>query len=76
MICDLIFELSPPDPFDCPYMTGKSVGDHFECMFSGHAVWVDCRSPFYGEPPACRYAPIDNSPEACARRLSNYREEE
>lgn len=59
-----------PDPFGCPHMTGARVGGHHECTYAGRPVWVDCRTPFCGEPPACRFAPLDNSSEAMARRVA------
>ena len=58
-----------PNPFDCPHMTGKRVGNHHECVHDGRPVWVDCQTPFCGEPPTCRFAPIDNSLEAMQRRV-------
>lgn len=58
-----------PDPNDCPYMTGKRVANHIECVFAERLVWVDCTTPFCGEPPICRFAPIDNSDEARSKRL-------
>lgn len=58
-----------PDPFDCQHMTGKQVGNHFECIYSGRPVWVDCRTPFCGEDARCRYAPVDNSEQARERRI-------
>ena len=59
-----------PNPNDCPFMTGKRVSNHIECAFSDKVVWVDCTTPFCGEEPVCRFAPIDNSDEARNRRLA------
>lgn len=58
-----------PDPHDCPHRTGKRAGDHHECTYSGRPIWVNCTTSVCGEPPICRFAPLDNSPEAAERRL-------
>ena len=58
-----------PDPPTCPHRTGRTVGTHCECTYGGGSVWVNCVEPICGEPPRCSYAPIDNSPEAMARRV-------
>jgi hypothetical protein len=65
-----------PDPLTCPYRTGKTVGEHCECTYSGKSVWVSCSVSICGEPPVCSYAPVDNSPEAMARRVGWMRESE
>ena len=58
-----------PDPRNCPHKTGMRVGDHYECAYGGRPVWVNCGTSFCGEPPICRFAPLDNSHEAMARRV-------
>ena len=50
----------------CHYVEG--IG-HVWCDRTNGVVWTDCGLPFYGEFAPCSYAPIDNSPEACARRV-------
>lgn len=58
-----------PNPRNCPFMTGWTSDHHLVCTYTGGKVWVDCTRSVCGEEPRCSYAPVDNSPEACAKRL-------
>lgn len=64
---DLFGERDHPVGLDCPWCTGVLV-DHVRCTFTGRPVYVACHRPYFGDPPQCVHQPIDNSPEAMARR--------
>lgn len=55
------------DPLTCPYRSVTSLDGIERCSAHGGA-FVRCSQALYGEPPRCSFEPLDNSPEAVARR--------
>ena len=75
MALDLFGDADRPIGLDCPCCDGLLV-DHVRCVRSGTPTYVSCHRSFFGDPPQCFYAPIDNSPEAMARRRAWCQEHE
>lgn len=67
MALDLFGDAGHPIGLECPYCSGVLV-NHVRCVRNGTPTYVACHRSFFGDPPRCAYAPIDNSPEAMARR--------
>ena len=63
-----------PDPATCPHGTYHPSIDRTLCTKGGRETWVACHRGICGEPPMCVDAPLDNSPQAVARRLEWMRE--
>lgn len=57
----------------CPHRHYEESIGHVWCDKGGRVLWTDCGLPFFGEFAQCSESSIDNSPEACARRLEWYR---
>lgn len=64
---DLFGERDHPIGLECPFCTGVLV-NHVRCAKPATPVYVACHRPFFGDPPQCAFEPLDNSPEAMARR--------
>lgn len=63
-------ESSYPIPALCTSATNR-IGT--KCFCSELRQWVNCLESICGESPVCQMAPLDNSPEACKRRLEYLR---
>lgn len=62
---------SKRDPLTCPYLI-RTVYEVKEgevlCGMNRTATYTNCHASIAGESPKCVWEPIDNSPEAIARR--------
>lgn len=54
------------DPMSCDFVE-KVDGVHIRCSLKN--VWTMCRTSICGQAPACSFEPVDNSEDACRRRL-------
>lgn len=60
---------------DCPYHGGYLAGRDV-CTKNGGRTCVICSVGLFGDPPQCAWDELDNSKEACARRVAWAKEHE
>jgi hypothetical protein len=60
----------------CPHGTYHEDIDRVACTKTSGIIWVGCHAGLCGDAPHCIYDPLDNSDEACARRLAWMKEHE
>lgn len=62
------------EPLACVHRHFERSINHAWCDRGGGMTYTDCGMPFCGGLAQCAYEPLDNSPEACARRVEWMRE--
>lgn len=56
------------DPTTCEYRRPTTLAGIDRCA-AHEGTYVKCSQSLFGEPPRCSFEPLDNSPEAVARRV-------
>lgn len=63
-----LFTAERRDPMACEHFAGYLLGKAV-CKAHGGRTVTDCRASHWGDSPRCALEPLDNTPEAMARRV-------